>query len=186
MLLPGECPVCRNGLPWTFVLRPIWSQWRCNGCESLLAIDSTRRLVLVVPYILSLVLAVVAARHLRFEPTWAIVAVGIIWLLVLVLQPPRVLERCGLRCKGCGYDLRGQVAPRCPECGRALDDEERHFLETGTFPRPHRRVMNKGWVILLTTSLVLMFLVIAVLLYKTRKFPPPPPPPAPPAQKVTP
>ena len=23
-------------------------------------------------------------------------------------------------CMGCGYDLRGQVEPRCPECGRAF------------------------------------------------------------------
>lgn len=24
-------------------------------------------------------------------------------------------------CLACGYDLRGQVEPRCPECGRAFD-----------------------------------------------------------------
>lgn len=25
-------------------------------------------------------------------------------------------------CKGCGYDLRGQTEPRCPECGTPFDD----------------------------------------------------------------
>jgi hypothetical protein len=26
------------------------------------------------------------------------------------------------KCSGCGYDLRGQIEPRCPECGKPFDE----------------------------------------------------------------
>ncbi len=34
-----------------------------------------------------------------------------------------LIERGILVCVHCGYDLRGQTEPRCPECGRAFDPE---------------------------------------------------------------
>jgi len=48
--------------------------------------------------------------------------------LVALFERLRVLERHGVRCRGCGYDLRGQHAPSCPECGRALDEQEQALL----------------------------------------------------------
>jgi len=32
------------------------------------------------------------------------------------------LQSLGARCVACGYDLRGQVGPRCPECGESVGD----------------------------------------------------------------
>lgn len=181
MQFPGECPVCRTRLAWTFMLRPAWSQWRCDVCESLLAINAKRRFLLLVPYLIAIALSVLAARQLRIEPIWGIVTAGAVGLIVIVLQPARVLERCGLRCKGCGYDLRGQVATRCPECGRELDGNERHFLATGTFPRPQRRGLGKGWALLLICVLIALALSVAFGLYKTTRLNPPIPvtPPGP-------
>lgn len=36
------------------------------------------------------------------------------------LAGPAALGRCG----ACGYDLRGLLAPRCPECGKAFDPDK--------------------------------------------------------------
>lgn len=33
----------------------------------------------------------------------------------------QLVERGVAICVGCGYDLRGQVEPRCPECGEPFD-----------------------------------------------------------------
>ena len=33
------------------------------------------------------------------------------------LEHVRVIERHGLYCKSCGYNLKGLTEPRCPECG---------------------------------------------------------------------
>jgi predicted Zn-ribbon and HTH transcriptional regulator len=39
------------------------------------------------------------------------------------IQPPR-----DVRCPTCGYDLRGNVTGRCPECGALLSSELRHHI----------------------------------------------------------
>jgi hypothetical protein len=33
----------------------------------------------------------------------------------------RRLPTCVSLCQSCGYDLRGQIEPRCPECGTTFD-----------------------------------------------------------------
>src|SRR5690606_13106484 len=114
----AECPVCRLRLPWTYLLRPFWSRWRCGRCDSLLRIDGRRRLLalsLSVP-------TVFAGSFVLTQVGWpdhlAPLMPLTLWVLLFVaVDRPAVVGRCGLRCKGCGYDLRGQVFPRCPECG---------------------------------------------------------------------
>src|SRR5438309_10005725 len=48
----------------------------------------------------------------------------------VIESPPAPLQ--ALHCPMCDYDLRGQVEPRCPECGYRFDWEE--------LPDPARRV----------------------------------------------
>ncbi len=53
-----------------------------------------------------------------------ILAVGVAWLLrhraVAMLRAHLIGLGVPL-CRHCGYDLRGQTEPRCPECGRPFD-----------------------------------------------------------------
>jgi len=58
-------------------------------------------------------------------PLWAV-------SVILLLQPVLVGYRLAVRkhrartgkCVGCGYDLRGNVSKRCPECGRTYTDKK--------------------------------------------------------------
>jgi hypothetical protein len=78
-----------------------------------------------------------ARRYLPFLPTGA-TSISIFGLLIAVyyvvigivfhrrlrtLVRKRLLELGIPICVHCGYDLRGQIEPRCPECGRAFDPE---------------------------------------------------------------
>jgi hypothetical protein len=59
--------------------------------------------------------------HLIAMPYWALVAAS---LLPLGIRPlawswRRVRRRRANVCRGCGYDLTGNVSGVCPECGRA-------------------------------------------------------------------
>jgi hypothetical protein len=116
---------------WTYVARPIWSQWPCRHCGSRLAVNTGRRLLAI----LALIALMLGGMALASRGTDSLVTLGLafaLWLpLFLVLERPRVVQRCGLRCQSCGYDLTGQVVPRCPECGRPLDDRERTILASG-------------------------------------------------------
>ncbi len=53
-----------------------------------------------------------------------ILVAGLI-LTLLLAHHRRTIHRIerGI-CIECGYDLRGQVVPRCPECGTAFDPQE--------------------------------------------------------------
>lgn len=56
-------------------------------------------------------------------PLWPVAAVlgGLVWYLLLSPSALRASrERRGL-CVKCGYDLRGQTKPRCPECNTPFD-----------------------------------------------------------------
>lgn len=64
-------------------------------------------------------------RSVRFLPAitlpfmlLALAALFVASLCVWRDPPARDLR---LRCDGCGYWLKGQVSPRCPECGRQFD-----------------------------------------------------------------
>jgi hypothetical protein len=146
MALLAECPVCRQRLRWTYLWRPMWSQWSCARCGSLLTIDWKRRLLSLLPIVL---LALPVSMYLtrRGWPDFVALPVAfILWLpWFLLLERVAVLERRGFRCRQCGYDLRGQTVPRCPECGQEFDAAERAYMETGVFPSGPVRRRSRAW-----------------------------------------
>jgi hypothetical protein len=165
MNLFADCPVCHASLRWTYVMRPIWSRWRCEGCGSLLGVDGKRRMLSV------LVMLVVLLGGVLLAPAGMDVAMPLLALAVwapvfLVLERARVLERCGLRCKTCGYDLRGQVTPRCPECGRDLEESERAMLATGALPATSARPRRPAWI--MVALLIVCFVATGVAVGLTR------------------
>ena len=69
-------------------------------------------------------LGVKPMRKIPLRPAWAAMAADVVfWALVLWLLVPgpfvvrRYLRRRRGQCAGCGYDIRGDVAGGCPECG---------------------------------------------------------------------
>lgn len=185
----SECPVCHQRISWTHVLRPLWSRWRCKHCGSQLGVDLRRRLLAIapllvlavagvaVPLVISVVGFAAARPYLRMLPQVFPILVPVIVVVslggVLLFDRPRVLERCGLRCRGCGYDLQGQVEPRCPECARELDAEERAALAAGdhaSVPAADRSGARK-WAVVLVALLAVMVLVQGILVFwGTRRY----------------
>ena len=56
-------------------------------------------------------------------------------------------------CRGCGYDLRALMQPRCPECGREFNPEDRRTFRT----RPLRRW---GWINRIGLALAILALLL--------------------------
>ena len=57
--------------------------------------------------------------------TGLLVSVGLVWLGRRDIQRflrKQLLERGVPICLRCGYDLRGQTEPRCPECGTPFEE----------------------------------------------------------------
>ncbi|UCD74349.1 MAG: hypothetical protein JSV91_11225 [Phycisphaerales bacterium] len=133
--MPLECPVCRYPFSRLRALaRTAWSRWRCPSCESLLGISLKRRLIATLPWIVILVFLLLVLRIMSWGMWIAIpilVAAGL--GIYMLFERIVVHERCGFRCRSCGYDLQGQVDPHCPECGRALDEDE---IERMNLARP--------------------------------------------------
>jgi uncharacterized paraquat-inducible protein A len=172
----AECPVCRASLKWTYLVRPIWSRWRCAQCGSLLAIDGRRRVLSILAFLPFLLVAV------YFPPRWGIgdsftplLALAVWAPVFLALDRARALERRGLRCQGCGYDLRGQVAPRCPECGRQLDDQERAALAAGVPATTAQRARRGAWLLLAAAIMLFVatLLAVAITHYRGARVPTP-------------
>lgn len=122
-----ECPVCREPIPWyKLFISTAWSRWECKRCESTLAVNVARRMFAVL-----LALAVMGATRMlmRVPADWEVPLLVASMLVVFVpyfmfFERARVVERRGFRCRQCGYDLTGQVDPRCPECGLSFNDDE--------------------------------------------------------------
>lgn len=62
-----------------------------------------------------------------YAPFWAfpvLLALGLSLLAAtLSKEPPRMRD-----CVKCGYDLRGQEAPRCPECSTPIEEKQWRWL----------------------------------------------------------
>lgn len=58
---------------------------------------------------------------------WAIITAAVVvffWRRPYIRFVRQYLQERGVAiCLKCGYDLRGQVKPRCPECGQDFDEE---------------------------------------------------------------
>ena len=166
MSLVAECPVCRRPLRWTYVLRHAWSQWRCHYCGSLLEIDRKRRFLAVLPFIALVLTGVYLASHAGWGDYSAAIIAFALWLPFFLLVDRAVaVERRGFRCKTCGYDLQGQVTPRCPECGRHFDAEERAFLEGRAVPRSASGRRHATWIGIVIISMILLSTLVTGLLY---------------------
>ena len=109
----------------------MWGTWRCPGCGALLGIDKRRRLLAMIPYAV-LLFVLLTVLHIPNWGYWValpvVVAVG--YANFVFFDRAVVLERAGFRCQRCGYDLRGQVEPRCPECGWEFDAADSTFQKT--------------------------------------------------------
>ncbi|MFQ5496151.1 MAG: hypothetical protein ACE5EX_12315, partial [Phycisphaerae bacterium] len=168
--MASKCPVCREPVPWTRRLFNLeWRTWTCSGCESVLAINVLRRLA---------VSAVAAAAMIGV--TWANPAGWdmpvVLGTFVAILGPyfvffdrPRVVERHGFHCGKCGYDLQGQVVPRCPECGEAFDKELAGRMKRAA-AGASRDSSRRGPVLAVVLIMVLSATVVGtgLLVYKTR------------------
>ena len=152
MSVLAECPVCHQPLRWTYLLRTMWSQWRCDACGSLLAINRNRRILAIVPFVaLTLVMGLFISRLALGD--WLLIPAALVLAVpyFLLIDRAVVLERRGFRCQECGYDLQGQVVPRCPECGREFDELEKAAMESGVPPIRtvgSRRRFWIGWLLL--------------------------------------
>jgi hypothetical protein len=65
------------------------------------------------------------AAYGAFISWFALPVMGLVTLLVIRRSPT---EASVPRCGSCGYDLRGLIEPRCPECGRVYTLDEFHEL----------------------------------------------------------
>jgi predicted RNA-binding Zn-ribbon protein involved in translation (DUF1610 family) len=120
------CPNCREPMSrWRLFASHLASRWRCKNCNALLGINQKRRLIIIVIGVFMLFFGIpliewAGLRAMVVAPTLAVAMIGAVWLF----DQPRLIEATGVRCRGCGYDVRGQQVMRCPECGRVFDEEE--------------------------------------------------------------
>jgi hypothetical protein len=62
-------------------------------------------------------------------------------------------------CRKCYYDLRGQVEPRCPECGTPYDSANR---DTVLWERPNLALQSVKRIAIMTIVAIIIGFVILV------------------------
>ena len=133
----NECPVCCH--PINAILFRL-SAWSCPGCGSLLRMDKNRRYLALIPFACIVLVAATFLSRGGWTGFAVIPVAVVVWLpWILLFDRAIVLERRGFWCQDCGYDLRGQIDPHCPECGRAFDSNETAQME---LPDPSRLVQG--------------------------------------------
>ena len=164
-----ECPNCRQLIPWArLFFTPAWGQWRCARCGSLLGINVRRRLLAVA--LLCLIFPLVPILKLSFfgyAGAWIVFIAGLV-VHFLFFERARLIERTGFRCRRCGYDLRGQVQARCPECSEQFDATEPAFVQADIRKDPppaSRPRFRLGWTLLICVPLTVT-LVLGVVYFK--------------------
>jgi len=130
-----RCPNCREAQPFGCRFS---KEWRCAACGSLLAFGKCRPALPGFGRYLLYLLA--AFSLLGVATTWGLLSrpqynwlflrfLPVLIAVYLLLRLPDrfmhrevvVRTRVGRHCRVCGYDLRCQTEPRCPECGTAFD-----------------------------------------------------------------
>jgi hypothetical protein len=164
-MLSLQCPVCRAPVSRlaTFVRPAGMHKWRCDGCGSLIGISLVRRWLMCIPMAGAMLGCLMGARALALPGSVGTAgAVVSIVLFCFVIDRMRVYERCGVCCRGCGYDLRGQQSNTCPECGETIGEAERELLERlaagaalpTTAYRPSKLVIGTVIFLIVTMSVV--------------------------------
>jgi len=170
----AECPVCRTPLPRTYFMRTAWSRWTCRHCGSLLGINIKRRLLGVIPLFALMLPLVFLAGRVGLSDWWG-PALLILFVppVLLLVDRAVVVERCGFRCRDCGYDLQGQVTPRCPECGREFDEIDRRAMETGVYPEVTQHGPGRHAIIIMTIVFIALTSALLLGVYYTHRAKPP-------------
>lgn len=108
----GVEALMRRGKTWLTIAGYILGLLVLVGLQGRLMFDSPRRVWAVPARQISIVLAIVIPMALI--PTIALVHYRR-WMRAFLRE---YLNEHGIAvCRSCGYDLRGQAHPRCPECG---------------------------------------------------------------------
>lgn len=161
----SECPVCRHPInAFLFLLK--LSSWSCRGCGSRLRMNKSRRYLALVPFGGIVVVAATFLSRAGWTDFAVIPVAVVVWLpCFLFFDRAIVLERRGFWCQDCGYDLRGQVDPHCPECGRDFDSTETAQMK---LPDPttavKRHTRKRGYVRLVLAIVLVLALAASVIL----------------------
>ncbi len=161
----NECPVCRHAVNvFRTMLRR--SAWTCATCGSLIVMDKGRRYLALMPCTAITLLGAIYLTRSGWAGDWvaAPLSVAAWFSFMLLLDRANVLERRGFRCRKCGYDLRGQIDPLCPECGRQFDSSETVQME---LPDPTQLVQGqerrRGYLGLVFGAVVLLALLVLMI-----------------------
>jgi hypothetical protein len=138
-----------------------FTRWECPGCGSILAVSVSRRILIgltagCIPLGISVGLRPYGAA-LAYTFLIALI-VGLILILLYFFDQAVVVERRGLRCKKCGYDLQGQTEARCPECGTAF--EPALLASKGLAGAGRRHRTTWVWTIVAVVTLMLLASVL--------------------------
>jgi hypothetical protein len=103
-------------------------------------------------------------------PTFVLAFVMVFYVFERVL----LIERRAFCCKKCGYDWRGQVEHRCPECGTPFDPGEKARILAridSPPPKPKHR-----WIVAVLILILALTLMANILTYRAGRARPGPGP----------
>ncbi len=171
-----ECPTCRERVSFLRTIRTTaWGRFRCPACGSILGIDFKRRMLALIPWvgIILFLLHIVRVQDYGLHvviSTFALAFVVVFYLFDRVA----LIERRAFCCKKCGYDLRGQVEHRCPECGTPFDPGEKaRILARIGSPPPKAK---HRWIVVVLILLLALTLMANILTYRAGRAGPGPGP----------
>lgn len=166
------CPVCRGPLPWlkTF-FRPAWARWECTDCGSIIGIDTRRRVLAICVWTAVLLGWMFWMRNAAIPMPVVFAGLLVLCFITITLIDRIVpIEIRGVRCTGCGYDLREASDDACPECGTVIEDYILARIQTGEHGHPLTvpHAMRQRWLLILLILFVSVALLAAGLMLGIR------------------
>ena len=120
-----KCPHCRHPVSWfrRLFLALVIYEWDCDNCNSRLRFDGNRRYLIGWVVVLVSVSAIIWFVNGGTNLSLGFLAtlVTLVYVSTVFFERVVVIDGRGVRCPKCGYDLRGQAEPRCPECNTSFD-----------------------------------------------------------------